>query len=209
MTQILKIGGKRMIKIDARGKACPEPVMMTKAALESAPEALCVVVDNPEAGQNVSRFMKSKGYTVSLSAEGADITVEGVLSNCACTAAQAPAETPKPCSKRAVFISHKTLGGNDEQLGEVLIKAFLGTLTQLDDSERPAVVALMNEGVKLAVQGTSSAEALQDYIAKGGTVLVCGTCLKHFNLMDQLGAGTVSNMYEIVSALLGAQTLTL
>ena len=203
-----------MIKIDARGKACPEPVMMTKAALSKNPEALTVVVDNPEAGQNVSRFLKSKGFDVSLSADGIDITVEALATSAGVHAAEAPAccaeeEKAAPAVKRAVFISHKTLGGNDEQLGEVLIKAFLGTLPQLDDAERPAVVALMNEGVKLAVKGTSSAEALQDYLNKGGTLLVCGTCLKHFGLMEQLGVGTVSNMYEITSALLGARTLTI
>lgn len=204
-----------MIKIDARGKPCPEPVMMTKNALLQNPEAVTVIVDNPEAGQNVSRFLKNKGYSVSLSAEGMDITVEATAGAGASDPQEAAVpsccaeEKPSSAAKRAVFISHKILGGCDEQLGEVLIKAFLGTLAQLDDAERPAVVALMNEGVKLAVKGTSSAEALQEYLNKGGTLLVCGTCLKHFGLMEQLGVGTVSNMYEITSALLGAHTLTI
>ena len=89
------------------------------------------------------------------------------------------------------------------------MKAFLGTLTQYSDAERPEVIALMNEGVKLAVKGTSSAETLAEFEAKGGKVLVCGTCLKHFGLTELLGAGVVSNMFEIASALLDHRTLTL
>ncbi len=194
--------------IDARGKPCPQPVIMTKAALSENPEALKVTVDNPEAGQNVSRYLKSQGYTISLIAEGADIIVDAMRINPA-PKPQVSAAAPSVAAKRAVFISHNVVGGGDKELGEVLIKAFLGTLTQLDKAERPAVVALMNEGVKLAVKGTSSAEVLQEFVNQGGTLLVCGTCLKHFNLTDQLGAGVVSNMFEIVSALLGSQTLTI
>ncbi len=67
----------------------------------------------------------------------------------------------------------------------------------------------MNEGVTLAERDTSSAETLRDYVARGGTVLVCGTCLKHFGLMEKVGVGIVSNMFEIVSTLLACNTLSL
>ena len=116
---------------------------------------------------------------------------------------------PSARLKNAVFIAHSRIGGDDPQLGEVLMKAFLGTLVQYDENERPAVIALMNEGVKLAERDTSSAETLRDYVARGGTVLVCGTCLKHFGLMEKVGVGIVSNMFEIVSTLLACNTLSL
>ena len=199
-----------MIQIDARGKACPEPVIMTKKAVTDNPEAVAVLVDNVPATQNVSRFFESKGYKASVSGEGKDFTVTGVRDgslqvpeSCACDL------VPSARLKNAVFIAHSRIGGDDPQLGEVLMKAFLGTLAQYDENERPAVIALMNEGVKLAEQGTSSAETLQDYVALGGTVLVCGTCLKHFGLMEKVGVGIVSNMFEIVSTLLGSNTLSL
>lgn len=195
-----------MVRIDAKGLACPKPVLLTKDALQAAPEAIEVTVDNAPASQNVSRFMKSRGYEPTI-AGGPDIfTVTGKRT----AEAKAPSAPAAVASlPNAVFISHKTIGGNDAVLGEVLMKAFLGTLSQFDDNERPAVVALMNEGVKLAVKGSPSAEALQEYANKGGVVLVCGTCLKHFGLMDQLGVGTVSNMFEIASALMSSHTLAL
>ncbi len=205
-----------MAHIDARGKPCPQPVTMTKAALSDNPQSITVRVDDPESAQNVSRFLKSQGYTISLSAEDDDIIIDGVKASAGPEPQQ---KTPEPApamavpspseGKRAVFISHSVIGGDDKELGEVLIKAFLGTLAQLDPSERPAVVALMNEGVKLAVRGTSTAEALQEYLDQGGSLLVCGTCLNHFNLTDQLGVGQVSNIYEIASTLMACQTLSL
>ena len=44
----------------------------------------------------------------------------------------------------------------DKELGEVLIKGFLGTLSKLETP--PAVLALMNEGVKLALPDASTCD---------------------------------------------------
>lgn len=55
-----------MNQIDARGVSCPQPVLMTKKALESNPEGIDVVVDNMTARGNVERFMKNAGYKVTI-----------------------------------------------------------------------------------------------------------------------------------------------
>ena len=62
----------------------------------------------------------------------------------------------------------------------------------------------MNEGVKLANKGTPTCEHLQEIAAKGTTVLVCGTCTNHFGITDNVGVGTISNMFEITDTLLKA-----
>ncbi len=197
-----------MVELDARGLACPQPVLLTKKALDEGADAVKVTVDNAPASQNVSRFLASKGFSASVTPDGTDFIVAGAKV-AAAPGARECAPAVESGVKKAVFISHATIGGSDAQLGEVLMKAFLGTLTQYGESERPSVIALMNEGVKLAVKGSSSAETLAEFAARGGTVLVCGTCLKHFGLMDSLGAGVVSNMFEIASALLDCRTLSL
>ena len=52
-----------MKEIDARGLACPAPVLQTKTAVENeAATAVDVVVDNAAAQQNVQRFLESKGF---------------------------------------------------------------------------------------------------------------------------------------------------
>ena len=47
--------------VDTRGRACPEPVLMTKKALEGYSGALEILVDNKTALGNVTRFLKSAG----------------------------------------------------------------------------------------------------------------------------------------------------
>lgn len=58
--------------VDARGRACPEPVILTKRALEQFPEGVQVWVDNSAARDNVRRFAESKGFSVEVKEEGDD-----------------------------------------------------------------------------------------------------------------------------------------
>jgi TusA-related sulfurtransferase len=52
-----------MKTVDARGKACPEPVILTRKALTEANELL-VIVDNDTAQMNVRRMAEKSGYRV-------------------------------------------------------------------------------------------------------------------------------------------------
>lgn len=61
-----------MRTIDARGLSCPEPVIMTKNALESKEAAYEVLVDNVTAKENVSRFAAHQGYQVTVEEKGED-----------------------------------------------------------------------------------------------------------------------------------------
>lgn len=51
--------------IDARGRSCPEPVIMIKNAMESCEECYTIMVDNRTSLENVTRFAEHKGYDVS------------------------------------------------------------------------------------------------------------------------------------------------
>jgi len=46
--------------------SCPQPVLMTKKALEESPEGLDIIVDNNTAKGNVERFLKNSGYKVTI-----------------------------------------------------------------------------------------------------------------------------------------------
>lgn len=65
-----------MNTIDARGRSCPEPVIMTKNATESNPKNLEILVDTPVAVENITRFATNKGYTVESVKSGADYKVK-------------------------------------------------------------------------------------------------------------------------------------
>lgn len=53
--------------VDARGRSCPEPVIMTKNEIEKNPNVeLQVLVDTHVAVENITRFVTGKGYNVNV-----------------------------------------------------------------------------------------------------------------------------------------------
>ena len=73
-------------------------------------------------------------------------------------------------------------------------------------SSAPATesVLFMNDGVKLPTLDDQVAAHVQTLTDRGVEVLVCGTCLSFYGLTDRLQAGTVSNMFDIVSRMQAA-----
>ena len=195
-----------MITVNAVGKACPEPVIMTRAAVEKGATELEVLVDNAVAVSNVTRFLEGQGFRVQHQENGGEFKVTARREGAAASAGTAPAAGPDSCNRGgarlAVLIAGKTLGREDKELGEVLIKGFLGTLSKLETP--PAVLALMNEGVKLALPDASTCDHLKDLERTGTKILVCGTCTNHFGITERVGVGTISNMFEILEAVTGA-----
>ncbi|WP_234949818.1 sulfurtransferase TusA family protein [Tepidimicrobium xylanilyticum] len=62
-------------RIDTRGMSCPQPVLMTKNAIEKHPEGLEILVDNNTAKNNVTRFLKNLGYNINYKEEDEDILI--------------------------------------------------------------------------------------------------------------------------------------
>ena len=59
--------------VDARGLLCPMPVVMVQKEVKANhPAALEVLVDDPCAVENVTRFANSQGYQVTVTENGAD-----------------------------------------------------------------------------------------------------------------------------------------
>ncbi len=50
--------------IDARGRSCPEPVIILKKALASQEKQYTIMVDNAVSCENVTRFAQHNGYSV-------------------------------------------------------------------------------------------------------------------------------------------------
>ena len=189
-----------MITVNAVGKACPEPVIMTRAAVEKGATELEVLVDNAVAVSNVTRFLEGQGFRVQHQENGGEFKLTARREGAAVSAGSAP--RPQGKARLAVLVAGKTLGREDKELGEVLIKGFLGTLSKLETP--PAVLALMNEGVKLALPDASTCDHLKDLEGTGTKILVCGTCTNHFGITERVGVGTISNMFEILEAVTGA-----
>lgn len=65
-----------MKTIDTCGMACPQPVLMTKKALDRNPKGADIIVDNNTAKGNVERFLKNSGYSISIKERGEDFLIE-------------------------------------------------------------------------------------------------------------------------------------
>ena len=186
------------MQIDARGKACPMPVMLAKKEIDGGCQDLTVLVDNKTAVENLTRLGNSAGMTVATgeTADGLFVRLTGagkVVENpvIAC---------PTTGSGYAVFIGKDVVGAGDRELGYNLMKMALYTLAQGDSV--PAHVLFMNDGVKLpAGEEQQVIDSLMTLIEKGTIVLVCGTCLDFYGVADRLKVGTVSNMYDILGAM--------
>ena len=64
-----------MNHIDAKGKACPMPVMMAKKEMDTGCEALSITVDNAIAVQNLSRLAESQGFAAETAEENGCYTI--------------------------------------------------------------------------------------------------------------------------------------
>jgi selenium metabolism protein YedF len=187
-------------QIDARGMACPAPVLKTKQTVDSqSPAMIQVWVDNEAARQNVTRFLQSQYYDVSVDEVGTDFRVTGKREG-----GEAVPETPSISpdageKKIMVMVATDRIGHGDDELGTKLMAAFLKTLQEMGDALWRLV--FLNNGVKLAVEGSSVLTSLQDLENAGVTILVCGTCLTHFNLLEKKQVGETTNMLDIVTAI--------
>ena len=189
-----------MKEIDARGLACPAPVLQTKATLqEENPNTVKVVVANAASQQNVQRFLESQGFQTKLEQNGADYLVTGTCGSEPMAQPQLSTEPEADAKKILVVCATDRMGFGDDELGLKLMANFLRTLKEMGKELWRLV--FVNNGVKLTIDGSEVIDDLKEYEKGGLKILVCGTCLNHFNLLDQKQVGETTNMLDIVTAM--------
>jgi len=184
-------------EIDARGLACPQPVIMTKKAIEAGEDCV-VIVDNEAARDNVCRMAKSQGCEADVEERDGCFRIRvmqgaGRKRKESVVPAAGPTVVVFPCDR---------MGKGADELGNILVRGFLHTLGEI--SPRPDVMIFFNAGVKLTTDGSDVLEDLHALEKAGVRLLVCGTCLDFFGLKDKLQAGIISNMYDIAETMLSA-----
>ena len=200
------------LTIDARGEACPIPVVRTLKALGAlaGPGTVETIVDNEIAVQNLTRMGEGKGCAVSSERTGerewrvtvrADAAVAVAAGEPEAVTCDVPAAAA-PRRNVVVAITAETMGTGDDVLGRKLMGSFIYSLTQLD--ELPATIVLYNGGAHLSCEGSPALDDLRGLAESGVEVLTCGTCLDHYGIADTLAVGEVTNMYVIAQRLTGA-----
>lgn len=187
--------------VDARGLACPQPVILTGKALKES-DAVTVIVDDETPRDNVSRIATRKGYNVKVDEKDGEfyIHIQKAGAEPVEEVTVSPAQTPE--GALVVLISSDTIGRGSEELGGILMRAFMHTFTEVEPM--PQTMIFINSGVKLSIEDSIVLEDLQALAGEGVQILVCGTCLDYFKLKDKIAVGEVSNAYTILETLLQA-----
>ena len=199
-----------MKKVDARGDACPIPVVKAKHAIEELSGAgqVEVLVDNEIAVQNLTKMAEQKGYQSSakkladqeyqvIFTVGEQTEEEKAQAGAGCEAC-----IPDSRTDTVVVIANDKMGEGSEELGKTLLKAFTFALTQQDNL--PKTILFYNGGASLTCEGSPMLEDLKTLEAEGVEILTCGTCLNFYGLTEKLAVGGVTNMYVIAEKMLGA-----
>lgn len=182
--------------VDARGKTCPQPVILTKKEVDLGEKEITIIVDNDTAKSNVIKLgAKFKfEYKEEKTPDGIYIilTKSGAYEKCESIASK-PDEIMM--NKGFVFGSD-VLGKGSDELGKMLMNGFIYTVTET--KPYPKFMVFLNSGVRLTSEGSSSIDDLIKLESQGVKIVSCGTCLDYFNLKDKLLVGQISNMYDIV-----------
>ena len=207
--------------VDAKGMACPLPVVNAKKAAETmkSGDILTVLVDNEIAVQNLTRFGENKGYQVKSEKKaenefevvmtiGQTTTKENLdneetaMEDNANIVENMNAEEEILCTPDSrkkgmvVVLSANVMGTGDENLGKALMKAFVFALTKQD--YLPETILCNNSGAYLTCEDADTLEDLKALEAAGVEIFTCGTCLDFYGIKDKLAVGNVTNMYDIV-----------
>ena len=211
-----------MITINTLGKSNLEAVNLTRNALNEEPEQLKILVDGPGVAAEIKKFLETQSYNVVPEDDGRKLILTGTKSTALEPSNkikiepvqiqnqnlnQTPAQNNININnnnniKRTTgfLFTGKNFSRENKKYGRIFLRKVIESLTKLNP--RPDVIALMNEGVKLAVYDSSSCDLLKDLEAKGCRILVSGMCADNFGLTESIGAGRISAILDILEIML-------
>ena len=127
-------------------------------------------------------------------------TRQSELAKQACCAGGEKGQTQAQAVKKTLLIlATDSLGKGDDELGRKIVINFINHMGEMGDDLWRLV--LLNAGVKLAVEGSEVLPVLQELEKEGLGILICGPCLKVFNLFEKKQVGEITNMLDIVTSM--------
>jgi selenium metabolism protein YedF len=189
------------MQIDARGMACPQPVLLIKAELEKIEEGVVtILVDNKGSSINVKNFCEANGHTVSVTEFDGYYKINAAKGyDCAI------AEEKSADENIVVFISTECIGSEEVELGKMLMKGFIGNIKNLD--VKPKTIIFVNNSVKMLTLNEETIKLVNEIEELGIEVLACGACLEYFGIVDKLAAGKVTDALTVGNKLFNADKI--
>lgn len=187
------------LTVDVRGSLCPKPVIETKKVSDANPDAIITtIVDNEVSRDNVEKFGKSRGYDVAIGQDGIDFFIK-LTPN----VEPAPEIGCKPMnySDRIILMTKDYLGEGSEELGRNLMKTFWVCMLEAD--VKPSKIYFINSSIKMVVNDSVHLENIKKLAELGVEIAACGICLDFYGEKENVGVGSITNMYAITDAILG------
>jgi selenium metabolism protein YedF len=194
--------------INVLGKPCPIPVIEAKKALRkaAAEEQVKLLVDNDISRQNLEKMAAGMGLPFSHEKQaGGNILVTITAAGPKEADSGTPGIAAGISGGLVIAIGQNTMGSGNDELGAILVKSFIYSLTELDTP--PENLLFFNSGVKLTTEGSNVINDLKTLESKGTLISSCGTCLDFYKLKEKLAVGNVTNMYAIASVMAEAARL--
>jgi len=107
-------------------------------------------------------------------------------------------EHPNDFAATVLLLTREGMGQAEPALQHKVLRTFLTLLFEGD--QLPRAICFYTEGVKLVTEGSPVLDLLQALEVKRVPLIVCQTCLNHFQLADKLKVGLVGGMGDIIAA---------
>lgn len=183
--------------VDTRGKSCPEPLILTKEALEKAVnEEVIIYSDNEVSKENILQYLKSIGLDPEIEVKDNYFIIS---TNKSITSDKKVSLNEKIKKGLIYYISSDAAGSGDCELGQILIVNMILAIEKLDFL--PESMYFLNTGSYLTTLNEKTVDALKILANKGVKIYTCGTCLKHFKLENCLKVGEITDTFSLLTAL--------
>jgi selenium metabolism protein YedF len=189
------------VEVDARGLACPKPVIMTKKEIDKGTNDIVTIVDNEIAKENVTKMISKMSFDFDVEAVEGDFFIHFTTGEA--IGPEEQGELKPELDDLVIYVASDRMGEGNDELGNVLIKGYFYTLTER--TPYPKAILFVNGGIKMTVEESPVLDHIRALEEKGVEILSCGTCLDYYNMKDKLAVGGVTNMYTIVDTMNGAQ----
>lgn len=102
-------------------------------------------------------------------------------------------------NQTVLLFTRAGMGAAPVDLQGKLAQKFLTLI--LESGMLPAKILFYTDGVRLACSGSPVLDQLKQLEAKGVELVLCKTCLDYFGLSEQVEAGIVGGMPDIIEAM--------
>ena len=194
-------------EFNAKGMACPLPVVQTKKLLAEY-DVVETTVDNFIATENLTKLAEQLNYDIDvkkISDEEYIVTISNSVTDKENSVKEVTEEKTQVIKAQddsyIVVVNKQIMGHGSEELGKKLMKAFLYTLSEQE--VLPKKVIFYNGGVLLVDKTQSHVlEELNTLQENGVEIMSCGACIDYYKV--DMAVGSTSNMYFIVEEMRAA-----